>query len=222
MRMFRSPLAALCVAALVPGFASGPASALETPKDEWRTLKACEKSLCEMILEKQSKGPNLACTLSKTWEKSSLEGGKSKGVSWMFGDARCTANISFQRADIVRAVTEPKVKIKLEEHTVSCVVERSGEVKPVTIKLKPKLVFKDGKADKIWINLTDIKGPDDVTGTVWTAAKLEDSLGIFHKPMIRAVNKFIETRCPKKYGPNAEPDTEEAEAKPATKQAAQK
>ncbi len=155
------------------------ALALEVGKDEKGKLKACEKSLCEMILDKRPSGPDLACSLSKTWDRDSLDSGKSQGVSWMFGDARCSAEISFGRADIVRAVTEPKFKVTLKEHTVSCVVEKSGEVKPVTIKLQPKLVFKDGKADKIWINLTDIKGPDDVTGTVWTAAKLEETASAY-------------------------------------------
>ena len=68
---------------------------------------------------------------------------------------------------------------------MNCVVERDQQLKPVIIKLAPKLEFKNGKADKVWINLKEIEGPDDIKGTVWTAAKLEDTLGIFHAPMIK-------------------------------------
>ena len=146
----------------------------------------------------------------KTWAKSSLKGGESKGMSWGFGDARCTANIKFSRADIVNALTQPKYTIKVPRHTVNCVVERDQQLKPVIVKLAPKLEFKNGKADKVWINLKEMEGPDDIKGTVWTAAKLEDTFGIFHAPMIKQINKFMSQQCTKKYGPGG---TETAEGK---------
>ncbi len=135
---------------------------------------------------------------------------RSKGVSWGFGDARCTANIKLSRADIVNALTLPKYTIKVPRHTVKCVVEREQQLKPVVVTLAPKLEFKDGKADKVWINVKDMEGPDDIKGTVWTAAKLEDTLGIFHRPMIKQINKFMYQQCSRKYGPGG---TETAEGK---------
>lgn len=196
-----------CCAAL---FALSPAAALDVPDDEWPRLKACEKDLCGMVLTKQSTGPDLKCSLSKTWAQDSLNGGKKSGISWVFGDARCATSILLTREDILSALTKPKHVIQIPEQTVKCVVERSDEIKPVTIKLAPKLVFKGGKADKVWINVKEIEGPEDVKGTVWTAASLEDTLGLFHKPMLKSINKFLYQRCEKKYGPNAKPDDEDA------------
>ncbi len=184
--------------------ASAPGFALEEPADELPALKACEKRLCTMVMEKSEKGDDFKCDAQKTWAKSTLEGGESKGVSWGFGDARCKANIKLERADIIAALTKPKHTVRIPAQEVNCVLEREGEIKPVVIKLAPKLTFKDGKADKVWINLENIEGPADVKSTIWTAAKLEDSIGIFHRPLIKSINKFLFKQCPKRYGPGAE------------------
>lgn len=182
---------------------SSPAQALEEPADEWDTLKACEKRLCTMILGRKPEGSDLKCDIAKTWAKSSLKGGENKGVSWVFGDARCAVNLTLSRADLISALTQPKHTVKIPPHIVKCVVERDEQVKPVTIKLAPKLEFKNGKADKVWINLKEIEGPDDVKGTVWVAAGLEDKLGLFHKPLVKSINKFMHEQCAKRYGPDA-------------------
>jgi hypothetical protein len=192
------------------GLSTRAAHALDEPDDEMDRLKACEKRACTMILGKPTTGDDLKCDVQKTWAKSSLKGGESKGVSWGFGDARCTANIKLSRADIVGALTQPKYTINVPRHTVNCVVERDQQLKPVIVKVAPKLEFKNGKADKVWINLKEMEGPDDIKGTVWTAAKLEDTLGIFHGPMIKQINKFVHQQCAKKYGPGG---TETAEGK---------
>lgn len=195
---------------------SGPAHALEPAPDEQTKLKACEKDLCTMILSRDPKGPDLSCAVAKTWASDDLKGGKMSGITWMFGDVRCETSIRLARADIVKAITAPAHTIKLQEQAVSCVVERNGETKPVSIKLAPKIKFKNGKAEKIWINLGDMTGPDDVKGTVWTAASLEDTLGIFHKPMLKGVDRFIQKQCPKTYGASVKPVVAKpAEAKPA-------
>lgn len=195
------------------------AFALEEPPGEMLALKACEKRLCTMILNKEPVGSDLECDVQKTWAKSSLDGGKDKGVSWGFGDARCSVDLKLERADIVAALTKPKHKVFVPPHDVNCVIERNGEIKPVKARLAPKLEFKNGKAEKVWINLENIDGPDDVKSTIWTAAKLEDNLGLFHRPMIKSINKFLHRQCAKRYGP----DGEEAKAeKEKTKVAAGK
>lgn len=200
---------------LVYALSALPGHALDEPPDELPALKACEKRLCTMVLEKKPIGDDLQCDIQKTWAKSSLEGGKSKGISWGFGDARCTVDLKLERADIVAALTKPKHTVTVPAHQVNCVLEREGEVKPLKAKLAPKLVFKNGKADKVWINLESIEGPDDVKSTIWTAAQLEDTLGLFHRPMIKSINKFLLRQCAMRYGPGAE----EREAKKAAKKA---
>lgn len=178
------------------------ARSLEVPEGEEAAIDACEKELCTMILEKKPKGRDLACDLQKTWAKSSLEGGKSKGIGWGFGDARCHVDLNLSRADVIAALTRPKHTVRIPAHHVKCVVIRQDEEHPVKIRIAPKLKFKGGKADKVWINLEEIEGPADVRTTVWTAANLEDTLGLFHRPLLRSINKFIHRKCEKKWGEN--------------------
>jgi hypothetical protein len=192
--------AAACALIAISNF---PAAALEQSEAETAALKACEKQICTMILGKQPKGADLACGVQKTWAKSSLEEGNSKGVSWGFGDARCSVDLKLSRAEVVNALTKPKHKVFVPAHDVKCVIERDGVLQPVTARLAPKLVFKNGKAEKVWINLENIDGPADVKSTISAAAKLEDSIGIFHGPMIKQINKFMHQQCAKRYGPGA-------------------
>lgn len=202
------------------------AQALEPLKNEEDSLKRCEESVCNIILKKEAKGKNPACDITKTWAKSTIKKGESKMVSWAFGDTRCQANLQVDRAQIVAALTEPKYTLRVPTQTIKCVVEQEGELRPITAKAAPKLKFKDGQADKIWINLEKIDGPENVAGTISTIAAMEDKLGIFHKSLIKSVNKFIHKRCAEKYGEQAKTaqadegkKTEKPKAKPADKPA---
>ena len=53
-------------------------------------------------------------------------------------------------------------------HTANCVIEQDGQLKSIKATVAPKIVFKDGRAEKIWINLTHIDGPASITG--WLSA----------------------------------------------------
>jgi hypothetical protein len=207
----------LAVAMVVPV----TARALEPAANEAEAIKACEQRLCTMALGKKPTGEDLKCAVSKTWAKDTLKKGESKAVKWGFGDARCAVSLDLDRAEIIAALTKPEHTINVPSQTVKCMVEREGVAKPVTAKLAPKLQFKDGKAEKIWINLTDLDGPSTIKATVWTAANLEDTLGIFHKSMIKSVNKFLYQRCGQRYEANGtpKPDPKEIAAAAATKAA---
>jgi hypothetical protein len=198
---------------------SGGAAAGETPDPEMAAIKACERRICTMALTRKPDGDDLACAMTKTWAKETLKGGESKSVKWGFGDARCSVTLGIARDDIVKALTAKEHTVAIPAHKVNCTVDRSGEKKPITARLAPKLVFKNGKAEKIWINLEEIDGPADVKGTVWMAAQLEDTLGIFHKSMIKSVNKFLHQQCGQRYyadgKPKPDPKAAAAEARAA-------
>lgn len=191
------------VVAIVATSMVASALALEVPANEQAVLDACEKAICTTILDKKPVGADLACALTKTWAKDTIKGGESKTVKWGFGDAQCKTSLHLTHADIIAALTQPSYSLKVEKQTVSCEVEREGALKPVTAVASPRIDFKAGKADKVWINLKDLDGPTDIKGTIWTAAQLEDTFGIFHKNMIKQINKFMYTKCTEKYGPNA-------------------
>ena len=184
-------------------FGTGPTAALEDQPADWDSVKACEQEICGMLLTPTPKGTDLKCALAKTWAKTTLKGGESKMVKWGFGDARCLVDLNLTRGALASAMTEPSYSLEVPEHKVNCEVERDGEIKKVKVKLAPRIDFKNGKADKVWINLKDVSGPTSIKTTVWAAANLEDSFGIFHKSMIKSINRFVYKRCPEHYGPNA-------------------
>jgi hypothetical protein len=214
LRRFRPSAGTLlsCLAAGSAAFLGAGAAAMEEKPSDAQDLQACEQKLCTMILQKEPAGEDLACPLAKTWPKTTLEGGEGKLVKWGYGDARCTVSLNIERANLIGALTQPRYSLEVPEHNVRCDVETGGEVKKVRIRLAPKIDFKDGRAEKVWINLKDMTGPTSIKATVWTAASLEDSLGIFHKSMIKSINKFMYRRCAERYGPGAKAG-QEARAK---------
>ena len=177
---------------------SRPAQAFEQPAGEKDALRACEKRLCDIVVNKQAAGDDLSCPISKTWLAEKIKDGVSKRrLSWAFGDARCTVELAAKRDSIIGAITKPEHSLELDTHQVKCEVERESEVTAINISLAPKIAFKNGKAEKAWLNLKSIEGPAVVRGAIWTAAQLEDTFGVFHGDMIEEINEFVAEKCPK-------------------------
>ena len=175
-----------------------PAQAFEQPAGEKDALRACEKKLCDIVVNKQTAGDDLNCPISKTWLAEKIKDGVSKRrMSWAFGDARCTVDLTAKRDAILGAVTKPEHSLELPTHVVKCEVEREKEITAINISLAPKIAFKNGKAEKAWLNLQSIEGPAVVKGAIWTAAQLEDTFGVFHGDMIEEINEFVIEKCPK-------------------------
>ncbi len=194
--------ALLGAVALAP--AASPTQALSPDEREKSQLLACEERLCRQILDKQPPKGRLRCDLEKTWGKKDIKkGAKTKSIAWGFGDAQCSVKLNISRRHIVKALTAPKYEFSVRRHNVKCKVETNQGAKPLTASLAPKLKFKNGQVRKIWIKLKDINGPEPLSSFVWTTAKLEDALGIFHSEMVRQVNKFVHRKCNQRYGPKA-------------------
>ena len=195
----------LGIAALFVAISACSAWALEPAKEESAKLSDCEEKLCRQILDKKPVDGPLRCDLGKTWGgKDIKKGASSKSVSWGFGDAQCEVDLNINRSDIIKALTAPKYEFTVRPHDVSCKVETSSGTKPLRATLAPKLKFEKGRAKKVWIKLKDIKGPEPLSSFVWTTAKLEDSIGIFHSEMIKQINKFVYQKCERRYGARAQ------------------
>ncbi len=193
----RYALAATCLSVLL---AAPAARALEEQKGEAQAIADCDKRLCGILLQKNRSGDDLKCALTKTWARSTLKGGDQANLVWGFGDARCSIEIKVPRASLVAAVTTGgKYKFWMPPHTATCVVEENGQPKSLKATVEPKIEFNDGKAEKIWINLRHIEGAASIKDWLSLAASLTDSTGIFHAPMIKAVNRYIYRDCPKKH-----------------------
>jgi hypothetical protein len=196
-RLFRACAALVAIQVLcVAGFTAG-ATAIEPRADEKEKIKACEKSLCSLIVAKKPVTGNLQCTLSKAWSKKTMKEGSAKKMRWGFGAAKCDVDLQVPRQIIVGALSAVEIKVTIPDHVVNCEVEREGSVDKVRITLSPIIEFRNGKAKKVWVNVTDIKAPGMIKGVIWSAAQLQDSVGIFHRRIVKSVNKFIGKQCPK-------------------------
>jgi hypothetical protein len=189
-------LAAVVIAPLALG---SSAFALEPKKDEAKVLADCDRRLCTMLLRKEHTGDDLKCDLTKTWARSTIKGADSPSLKWSFGDAQCSVHLHIARASIVAALTAKEYKLWVPAHTAECIIEQNGEVTTIKATLAPKLEFKGGKVEKVWINLLNIEGTSAVTALLSAAASLEDSTGLFHGAMVKGANKYIYVQCPKNY-----------------------
>jgi hypothetical protein len=196
--MTRKPgLVPLAIAGLaVAGVASGAVWALEEQRGEEAAIKACDQRLCSILVHKSAKGDDLKCTLTKTWAKAKIKEADSAKLTWGYGDARCSVDLNLSRATLVSAMTGERTKVLVPTHTANCVVEHDAKLEKVTAVLAPKIYFKNGKADKVWVNLKRVEGPASIRLTLYTAAQLADTFGLFHRQMIRSMNKYIERHCP--------------------------
>jgi hypothetical protein len=187
-------------ALLAVALAASPARALEEQKGEQAALDACDERLCRMLQQKTPTGEDLKCRLTKTWARSTIKEADRTELSWGFGDARCSVALDISRASIVAAVTSTSAfKFWVPPHTADCVIEQDGQLKSIKATVAPKIVFKGGRAEKVWINLTHIDGPSNITGWLSAGAQLSDSVGIFHRAMVKSVNGYIYKHCPKYY-----------------------
>ena len=194
----RSFTIGFALAAVVGGGIAGTVAALEEKKDEKEKLKACELNVCTLVTKKAPDAGDLTCALSKTWAKDKLKQGSASGkLSWGFGDARCTVDLTLPRASVIAALKSPDYTLQFAEHTVNCEIEGDKDVTKVVAKLSPKVVFKAGKAKTVLINLKEVEGPTTMKALAFTAAKLEDSVGVFHGALIGALNTLLEEKCPK-------------------------
>ncbi|MEQ8825082.1 MAG: hypothetical protein RIC14_11975 [Filomicrobium sp.] len=179
---------------------SAPAIALEPDPNEEKNLKTCEKNLCAMILSKDAAGDDLACAISKTWAKDKIEKGAStKSLSWGFGDARCTVDLSAARSTVVSSLTEPAHTLKMDSHTVKCFIEQEGEPTKIDVTLAPIVDFKEGKATKAQLNITKVEAPTVIKAVITGADWIEKNVGLFHGEMIDEINDFVHKKCAKRY-----------------------
>lgn len=206
VRRTQATAAGLAVAAAVIVSYTPPAAALEILANERASRDACERHLCEIVLDRKLSGPPLACDMTKTWDRTKIKkNGAKKAISWGFGDARCQVKLEMPRTMIVPALDRPKHTVQFKTQTVNCKIEDS-ERKLTTLEVDaaPKIKFKDGKAYKVWINVKDVRGDSNLKSLVWAVSKLADNLGIFHKDSLKEINKLLYETCDKEYGSGAE------------------
>ena len=166
-------------------------------KAEKEARKACKVALCQAFHSKTPDGADIACNVVKSWRKEQL--GKLVGklkVSWPYGGVRCNSTVNVKRADLVMAMTEDKLDVKLDKHSVACVVEREKEA-PTDIKFdfSPTVTFEKGKATKAKINWGKVEAPTLIKTALWTATAADNTVNILSSTLVEDINDFTSKKC---------------------------
>jgi hypothetical protein len=190
-------LISLWLAILAAGWAA-PARAQGT---EMERLQQCDRDLCA-ILSAPSRGSGpLQCDLSKTWYKEQIDKiMRPKGLGWVFGDADCKLKLDIERSRLARAMTHNSYTLRVPEQAASCEVEYRGSRYPVTVTLAPEIRFARGRATAVSLGVRGIKANPIVKALLWSATKLQSSMGLYQDDIVRGVNRYIGRECRVKSG----------------------
>lgn len=165
-------------------------------KKEREQRKACKVAICSAFHVRKP-GPDITCNILKTWRKEQISKAVGKGgLNWLWGNARCVADISLKREALIKAVSEPAYDLVMEKHTMKCEIERDKEpTHTVKLEFQPKVTFKDGKAVKASMNWGTIEAPMMAKGALWSATGLDNSTGVLGTTVVDDINDFITTKC---------------------------
>ncbi len=166
-------------------------------KAEREGRKACKIAICAAFRAKQTTGSDIACDITKSWRKEQLAKlvGKLK-VSWPYEGVRCTSKVALKRADLIRAMTEPKHELTLDPHAVACVVNRDKEEPTkIAFDFSPKVTFENGKATSAEMNWGKIDAPTLIKSGLWTATAADNTVNILSGTLVQDVNDFIGKKC---------------------------
>ncbi|MGI9480624.1 MAG: hypothetical protein ACR2PI_28330 [Hyphomicrobiaceae bacterium] len=202
----RIPLLGLTGATALAVSLAGPVVAADakvaplklTPEEvaEKAARKGCKIKICSAFLLKKP-GDDVRCNVVKSWRKAQLDKMVKKArVSWPWGKVKCTTDITLPREQMIQAMDAPKFELKLEKHTVSCVVEREKEPATIKFSFAPKVKFEGGKAKKAALNWGKIEAPTLIKGAMWTATATDNTFGVLQSTLVEDINEFIAKKCP--------------------------
>jgi hypothetical protein len=193
------------VATILTG--DGEARAQASPMER---LQQCDRDLCNILRMPTEPGRPLQCELSQTWYKDQIEKvAKSKGLTWVLGDAHCKLKLNIARAVISRAVTEDSYKLKVPDQAATCDVQYRGSLYPVKVSVAPEIEFRNGKAVTVMLGIGDIEANAIVKALVWSAAKLQEKMGLYQEDFVKGINRYIEHECRAKPGGRRQAGLEE-------------
>lgn len=166
-------------------------------KAEKQARSACKADICSAFRGMKATGGDIACNVVKSWRKEQLAKlvGKLK-VSWPYGPVRCTSDVKLKRADLIKAMSEDKLILQLDKHSVVCKVDRDKEAATdINFEFSPKVTFEKGKATKAEINWGKIEAPTLIKGALWTATAADNTVNLLSGTLVDDINDFIGKKC---------------------------
>jgi hypothetical protein len=178
----------------VLGDPDGPLTPEEKAEKDAR--RACKIDLCRAFHSKDA-GADIACHVVKSWRKEQLMKLVSKvKVTWPYEGAHCNMDLNVKRADLIKAMSEPKVQIQFAKHTVTCSIanDKKGST-DFSFELAPKVTFEKGQAVKAEADWGKIEAPTLIKSALWTATAADNTVNILSSSIVDEVNTFITKRC---------------------------
>ena len=200
---FRSLLALTMLAAVsslslaqVPKPATTSAPETEEEKKERETRRHCAVALCSTLHNHKPDSGDVTCNVQKTWRKDILTKMLERGkVTWPWGNARCTTDLKFDRATLVKSMTLPDFEAQFDKHDIRCQLDGETEKYDVKLQIQPKVTFKQGKAVKASLNWGKIEAPKLAKTALWSATAADNSFGVLQSIVVEDINEFIHTKC---------------------------
>ena len=154
----------------------------EEEKKERETRKACAVALCSTLHNHKPHTGDVTCNVQKTWRKEVLVKIMERGkVTWPWGNARCISDLKFDRATLVKGMTEPEFEAQFDKHDIRCELEGEKEKYEVKLQIQPKVTFKQGKAVKASLNWGKIEAPKLAKTALWSATAADNSFGVLQR-----------------------------------------
>ncbi len=176
--------------------AGAAASETEEEQKDRAARRACAMAVCATLHNrKPAEGP-IACNLQKTWRKEVLTKTLARGkVSWPWGDTRCGSEVKLDRALLVKAMQEPEFEAQFDTYNVRCQIENAKDKYDVSVQLRPKVAFKQGKATKASLNWGKIEAPTLAKTALWSITAADNTFGLFQSMAVEDINDFIGAKC---------------------------
>ena len=178
-----------------------PAAAVDvqlTPEEqrEKDLRKACKVDLCSAFHVRKPADGHVSCGVLKTWRKEQLTKMVAKGgISWPWGNAKCTADLKFKRAELIKAMTDDAYDLQLDKHDIKCELDRETDKYEIKMEISPKVQFSRGKAVKAQLNWGKIDAPVLAKSVLWSATAADNAFGALQSTVVDDINDFIGAKC---------------------------
>jgi hypothetical protein len=177
-----------------PATTSAPET--EEEKKERETRRHCAVALCSTLHNHKPDSGDVTCNVQKTWRKDILTKMLERGkVTWPWGNARCTTDLKFDRATLVKSMTLPDFEAQFDKHDISCQLDGETEKYDIKLQIQPKVTFKQGKAVKAALNWGKIEAPKLAKTALWSATAADNSFGVLQSIVVEDINEFIHAKC---------------------------
>jgi hypothetical protein len=176
--------------------ATAPAPETQEEIKERAGRRLCAVAICSTLHRHRPADGQVSCSVQKTWRKETLAKILSSAkIPWSWGSARCASDLKLDRALLVKAMSEPEFEAQFDKHDLRCELEGEKEKYQVTLEIRPKVTFKQGRAVKASLNWGKIDGPKLAKTALWSATAADNSFGLLQSIVVDDVNEFIQTRC---------------------------